>query len=1747
VTGTDEGGDYLDGGAGNDQLFGNGGADILIGGPGVDTLVGGAGKDIYVFNKGDGTETVFDTPASANDPEASILVTGEGINRSDIKFRTGSFMVDFGGGDTIHFEGFDQLNPANSPMVSEIRFADGTSMSYADILEQGFDIDGTEDSDDNHDAAHPQLVGTGVTDRIRGLGGNDIIAGIGGDDILDGGAGNDLIVGGAGDDLLIGGIGFDQLQGGSGNDNLQGGDGNDQLFGDADDATEATSGDDVLDGGTGDDFLFGNAGNDTLYGGEGADNLQGQAGSDVLEGDAGNDFLYGDGIYEFQGEFFVNLFDDGALDILRGGDGDDQLDAGAGDDVLDGGAGVDTLFAGTGNDLLSGGDGNDQLVGGGGDDQLGGGTGDDTLLGEAGNDTYLFNLGDGRDLIVEDSAIDTEVLRFGAGIVLGDLTFSRTAGDLVISHANGTDEVTIANWYSGTGFQMTRLEFADGSVLSGTDAGNRGLQLQRGTEGNDTLAGTTGNDTFFGLGGNDTIFGNAGNDTLIGGTGNDTLNASSGNDTFRFAPGDGADTITDTGGSDALVFGAGIAKSEITPSRAGGDLVLTRTATSDMVKIRDWFNSLSNKIESITFAGTGEAFTDAELVTPFLTFNGTAATDTFAGGAYNETFSGLGGADVIQAGGGDDDITGGAGNDNLFGDAGFDTFHFALGDGQDTVNDSDGFGVVHFGPGLVDKVVFTSVSGGRLVTFTGTSDSVLIKAPTISTFNRVQTKFDILGTEGNDTITGSAFNDVIQGLGGTDAINGGNGADEIFGGAGNDILEGGGSDTDSSRDSLFGGEGDDILDSGLRTGTGDVGGALTGGPGNDQLFGSSGTDFYFFNSGDGQDIINDESLFANNQTIFSPEDALIFGPGITRDTIGARFSGADVIVQVDATDSVTLKNWTNPPTRVDFLRFADGTSMDAAAIQELALTITGTAGNDTLTGTAQADTIRGLGGDDTISGLDGDDKLTGGPGNDIVDGGSGNDRYFFNSGDGEDRIIDTSGTDTLQFGTGISASDVTLGRSANSLVLTLADGAGSITIDNYLSDPARRIETLQFPDGSTLPDATTIVDTLVNIRGTPGDDTLVGTPGFDILTGFEGNDSLSGLGDNDLLFAGPGNDTLAGGPGTDTMDGGSGADTYLFNLGDGADLIIDPDTGGRVQFGAGISPQGVAATRSGNALTLSVTGTTDQLSVSDYFVNFQIGEFAFADGTAWDVQTIKNFALTGTAGDDTLVGFDSDDVIQGLGGNDQLFGGAGNDTIDGGTGSDFLSGDDGDDVLVAGNGDNARAGVVNTLDGGTGNDVLIAGDTSSNQMSGDSGLDLYIGGAGSDQMSDTSGRSLFYAKDGTDQFAGSDDNDLYIGGTDNDAIDGDSNGNGLSGSDIVLFNRADGKDTVVRLGQATALSLGGMTGYSQLKFDRNGTALIVKVGHNSITFNDWYDTTAPGSRVANLQIMAETLRRFDPASTDPLFNQKVQVFDFPGLVAAWDQAQANRQRFVVADHLAEFRLSGSDTQAFGGEVAYQYGTTGTLDALSFAQMQAVINAPEFGAQPQAIGTGASPVAITVFASTSDAADPGTETLAPTTTSILTDSTMIDLLAGDAISTDSTVQTIAAGDSSSASGAPADTLQQNLQARIDNWFDEAQYRQAYGLSAFYQSSAYADGVRVLEAGDPAANAAQWDRIARRLPLHLAQYADGGLDLHEGAFSDAFGTSFFGGGTPIVNAVGLSAVPSNSLKGFQGLKEGLTRLA
>ncbi|WP_275077501.1 calcium-binding protein, partial [Pseudomonas corrugata] len=77
------------------------------------------------------------------------------------------------------------------------------------------------------------------------------------------------------------------------------------------------------------------------------------------------------------------------------------------------------------------------------------------------------------------------------------------------------------------------------------------------------------------------------------------------------------------------------------------------------------------------------------------------------------------------------------------------------------------------------------------------------------------------------------------------------------------------------------------------------------------------------------------------------------------------------------------------------------------------------------------------------------------------------------------------------------------------------------------------------------------------LRGFGGDDYIVAGAGNDILDGGSGSNQLFGEAGDDLLKVSSDskNNLLVGGSGSDSMTGGYFSDTYVFNLGDGQDII----------------------------------------------------------------------------------------------------------------------------------------------------------------------------------------------------------------------------------------------------------------------------------------------------------------------------------------------------------------------------------------------------------------------------------------------------------------------------------------------------------------------------------------------------------------------------------------------------------------
>ncbi|MFM9966962.1 MAG: calcium-binding protein, partial [Burkholderiales bacterium] len=543
------GDDVLFGGAGNDLLDGGAGNDMLVGGAGNDELRGGAGKDTYVFNLGDGVEVVHDTDASVSSPIAdrSTVVFGEGVTRQMVIFRSGSLMIDLGGGDQIHFADFNHNDPHSTPVFATLLFADGSSMNYQDALAQGFDIDGTEGNDNGETTNLPTLVGTGVTDRIRGFAGDDVLVGMAGNDVLDGGAGADYLAGGAGDDYYVAEL-IDNIEDINGHNTIQlsAGISPDLL------AARPVS---IL----GSDFVvLSLAGAAELAPGlfEGL-RLKGK----VLEQDF--DFVFSDGTRLTQQQLHNTAYTDSV--VIEGGNGADALTGYGGDDTVRGRSGADSITGARGNDLL---------------------------IGDDGSDTYLFNPGDGADTIDEKGMIaigiadmaGVDVIRFAEGITTADVVLERQAnGDLKIGYG-AQDQITVRGQYNVPGNAIERIEFADGARIEAAQLAALAPMAIEGTAADDVLIGTNDNDTIRGLDGNDVLNGEAGEDRLEGGAGADiyALNAGMGRDRLI----DASPTVQEVG---TLQLATGYSLLNVEAGRVGNDLFVGLRGTQDGVLIQDYY------------------------------------------------------------------------------------------------------------------------------------------------------------------------------------------------------------------------------------------------------------------------------------------------------------------------------------------------------------------------------------------------------------------------------------------------------------------------------------------------------------------------------------------------------------------------------------------------------------------------------------------------------------------------------------------------------------------------------------------------------------------------------------------------------------------------------------------------------------------------------------------------------------------------------------------------------------------------------------------------------------------------------------------------------------------------------------------------------------------------------------------------------------------------------------------------------
>ncbi|MGB4347843.1 MAG: calcium-binding protein [Burkholderiaceae bacterium] len=575
---------------------------------------------------------------------------------------------------------------------------------------------------------------------------------------------------------------------------------------------------------------------------------------------------------------------------------------------------------------------------------------------------------------------------------------------------------------------------------------------------------------------------------------------------------------------------------------------------------------------------------------------------------------GMGGDDSIRGGDLIDVIVGGMGNDSLFGGLGNDHYLISKGDGADQIADSDST------VGNLDIVTFLDVDSNELTALQRIGDDLVLRYTsndqlTISKYfdsayyrieqfafadgvkwddALIKTRVMTTGTanadsiigydDGSNRIAGIDGNDYLRGGAKDDQIDGGNGNDTLVGGTGNDILLGGDGD-----DTLYGSDGDDLLDAGM---------------GSDVMDGGSGNDTYQIRGG-GNDRISEGGGLDIVQLI----------DVASTDIKGIQRFRDDLIFSYGISDQLTISNYfayTN--YRIEQFNFADGVSLDDAAIKARVMTVgtagtdtikgyddgsnriagqdgndylnggskddqidggngndylygygdndtlTGGNGNDTLVDAAGNDILLGGDGDDALSGGDGDDLLDAGMGSDVVDGGSGNDTYLIRGG-GNDRLSEGGGFDTVQL-IDVASTDIKgIQRFRDDLIFSYGI-SDQLTISNFFAYTNYRIEQFNFADGVNWDDAA--IKAWVMTVGTAGTDTINGyNEGSNRIFGFDGDDTIAGGAKDDVLDGGNGRDSLNGYAGNDVLLGQAGVDylsdsagNNLFDGGADNDVLI---------------------------------------------------------------------------------------------------------------------------------------------------------------------------------------------------------------------------------------------------------------------------------------------------------------------------------------------------------------------------------------------------------------------------------------------------------------------------------------------------------------------------------------------------------------------------------------------------------------
>ena len=539
----------------------------------------------------------------------------------------------------------------------------------------------------------------------------------------------------------------------------------------------------------------------------------------------------------------------------------------------------------------------------------------------------------------------------------------------------------------------------------------------------------------------------------------------------------------------------------------------------------------------------------------------------------------------------------------------------------------------------------------------------------------------------------------IQGTNGNDDLLSGRNADHLDGGAGDDTLTG-----NAGADTLEGGKGDDELE------------------------GGKGGDTFLYALGDGNDTITDYTeediikFTSGTPKITTKGNNVIFtvGTGSSKGTVtvlNAKKNGT-VITYVDSdgvvheypraiefddkvTKATLLENYNKDTFNiVEYSNDHDNNydnvkTIDASAVEQDIHIIGNTKAN-------------------TMIGSDNNDTIEGGKGNDVLTGGEGADTFLYNKGDGNDKILDYESGDELQI-VGDSVSKFTKSKDGKDYVVTLASKK-TITLVGA-ADKVISYTDSKNPNGAFYPQVFDVNSkgTAVTLKAEYTADKFDVTDYADFsetartidASAVDQDLSIVGNKKNNVIIGADGNNSIEAGKGNDTITGGSGKNVFIFNPGDGKNVITNYKGGDIIKATSGK----ISVSKSGSNYVLSVGGTkVTLLNASKKYIRVSdedgtrtvptpLSKLTYTDanggtiiigkgytGDSFDVNDFES-DFAGKVFDITATAVKQDIHIVGNKLANNITGSDNNDTIEGGKGNDNLTGGDGADVFVYNKGD----------------------------------------------------------------------------------------------------------------------------------------------------------------------------------------------------------------------------------------------------------------------------------------------------------------------------------------------------------------------------------------------------------------------------------------------------------------------------